>query len=68
MRTEDVGREHTVSKWFKPRAELDAFSVVFHDEKAYAFRFKDRGPVEQATPRWWSALDGGPLLTVSVSF
>ena len=59
MRTEDVGQEHTASKWFEPRAELDAFSVVFHDEKAYNFRFKDRGgPVEQATPRWWWALDG----------
>ena len=24
-----------------PRAELDAFSVVFHGEKAYTFRSKD---------------------------
>lgn len=40
-----------------PRAELDAFSVVFRGEKAYTFPSKDRGPVEQTTPRWWWALD-----------
>jgi len=43
MRTEDVRQQHILSKWFEPRAELDAVSVVFHDEKAYTFRFKDSG-------------------------
>ena len=43
MRTEDVPQEHMLSKWFEPPAELDAVSVVFHDEKACTFRFNDRG-------------------------